>query len=224
MVELAELMRDLRQRCNWDHAQTHGSLRPHLLEESHEVLEALDGLVGAADSAQDLDTAYEHLREELGDLLFQVVFHAEIAAEADRFDLADVAAGVHDKLVGRHPHLFGAASQDNHGDAGSWERSKREEKGRSSVMDGIPATLPALAFATKVVAKARAVAPEVLDAWSPKEAVIGDLPDTFPGDEVALGAHLLAVVSAARAQGLDAESALRRAADGLVAAVRASGA
>ena len=100
IVGFIDLVDTLRQECPWDAEQTHSSLRPHLLEEAHEVLEALDGLDEATGEG------IEHVCEELGDLLFQVVFHARIAAESDRFDLGDVARGIHDKLHHRHPHVF----------------------------------------------------------------------------------------------------------------------
>ncbi|MDQ1375006.1 MAG: tetrapyrrole methylase family protein / MazG family protein, partial [Actinomycetota bacterium] len=131
LLGFAELVRTLRERCPWDRAQTHRSLTRHLLEESYEVVEAIDGLGPDGEGAA-------HLEEELGDLLFQVYFHATIAAEEGWFDLADVARGVHDKLVRRHPHVFGdAEAGTSEAMAASWETIKRAEKGRTGVMDGI---------------------------------------------------------------------------------------
>ena len=102
--------------------------------------------------------AVDHLEEELGDLLFQVYFHSCLAAEEGRFTLADVARGVHDKLVARHPHVFGDVVADDAGTVvGNWEQIKKAEKGRESVTDGIPAALPALALAAKLARKAAAV-------------------------------------------------------------------
>ena len=145
-----ELVRTLRAECPWDREQTHASLTRHLLEETYEVLEAIDHV------DEDAGTGFEALEEELGDLLFQVVFHSVLAAEEGQFTLADVARGIHDKLHARHPHVFepGAAATDVAQLTVDWERRKVEEKGRDSVMDGIPAALPALAYAAKVQKKA----------------------------------------------------------------------
>ena len=154
MTQLVALMDTLREHCPWDSVQTHASLMPHLVEESYEVLDALAGLA-AADA---LDDAYAHLEEELGDLLFQIVFHARLADEAGQFDLADVARRVHDKLVHRHPHVFGDVDADSAEQVvTNWEAIKKSEKGRSSVTEGIPASLPALMLTTKLARKARAV-------------------------------------------------------------------
>jgi len=141
LVRFAELVRTLRQRCPWDREQTHRSLTRHLLEETYEVLEAV----------ADLETAgpdgFVHLEEELGDLLFQVVFHAALAAEEGEFTLADVARTVHDKLVGRHPHVFGSVVADTPGEVTrNWEQIKKAEKGRASMMDGIAGDLPSLLY------------------------------------------------------------------------------
>jgi tetrapyrrole methylase family protein/MazG family protein len=167
LVELDELVHTLRQQCPWDRGQTHGSLARHLLEESYEVLEAIDALT-AIDGGAEIDggavpgdveeQAVAHLEEELGDLLFQVYFHAALAAEEGRFTLADVARGVHDKLVSRHPHVFGDVTADTPDDvATNWEALKKSEKHRSSVTEGIPAALPALTLAAKLQRKALAV-------------------------------------------------------------------
>ena len=147
VARLEELVATLRAECPWDRAQTHGSLMPHLLEESYEVLDALGELHGAEAGGERSQVAASagHLEEELGDLLFQIVFHARLAQEAGRFTLADVARGVHDKLVHRHPHVFGdadAASADEV--RANWEKIKREEKGRSSVTEGHPGRSPRL--------------------------------------------------------------------------------
>jgi MazG family protein len=160
MDRLEELVATLRTECPWDRAQTHGSLMPHLLEESYEVLDALGELHAAEAGGESwrLAASAGHLEEELGDLLFQIVFHARLAEEAGRFTLADVARGVHDKLVHRHPHVFGdvdAATADVV--RANWEEIKREEKGRSSVTEGIPADLPALLLSTKLQRKAHSV-------------------------------------------------------------------
>jgi XTP/dITP diphosphohydrolase len=238
VVRLEALMATLREQCPWDREQTHASLRRHLQEESHEVLEALDAVVGAQEAepggvtgepgttpyALDdrLVTAYEHLEEELGDLLFQIVFHARIASEAGAFTLADVARGIHDKLVARHPHVFEATGEvDPATLVGQWERLKQAEKGRDSVLDGIPATLPALARAAKVLGKARTVSARSALAGVPDVAVSGRAVEVEP-DEDSVGEALLALVAVARAAGIDPEAALRRRTDVLAAAVRAS--
>ncbi len=203
LLASVELMHRLRQDCPWDQEQTHESLRRHLLEEAYEVLEAIDGV--------DTETGegYEHLEEELGDLWFQILFHAELASEAGQFTIADVARGVHDKLVSRHPHVFG---DDTAADAAevlaNWEEAKIAEKGRLSVMDGIPKTLPALTFAEKVLKKAKRVAGTATSqAQEVSSAGLSGDPD-----ESEVGSLLLAVVEQARAAGVDPEGALRAAA------------
>ncbi len=194
LSRFAELVRTLRVRCPWDAAQTHQSLTRHLLEETYEVLEAID----------ELD--YGHLEEELGDLLFQVAFHATLAAEAGQFTLADVARGVHDKLVARHPHLFGPAGTP----VPNWEELKKFEKGRSSVMEGIPGSLPSLLYALKVQTKAASIGLDRAkdDAAAPPE-LASRLEAVEAGD---VGAVLFSVVNTARRLGVDPESALRDAA------------
>ena len=189
VVRFDGLVRTLRERCPWDREQTHQSLTRHLIEEAYEVLEAIDG-------GDD-----DHLAEELGDLLFQVVFHTTIASERGAFTLADVARGIHDKLHARHPHVFGDVEASTAEEvAAGWEARKQAEKGRSSVFDGIPKGLPALLYASKVLRKARAGA-----VGPPVEAEQLDV-----GDERALGQLLLGAVVAAERAGLDPEGALRR--------------
>jgi len=186
-----ELVATLRRECPWDREQTHASLRRHLLEESYEVLEAIDGLDVEA------GVGYGHLEEELGDLLFQVVFHATLAAEEGQFTLADVARTVHDKLRSRHPHVFGDVEVSGTDDVvANWEQLKKVEKGRDSVFDGIPAALPALLFALKVQKKAA-----TLGLDDPVEAGFGDVED--------VGDALFALVGRARQAGIDPEDALR---------------
>lgn len=188
-----ELMHRLRHDCPWDAEQTHGSLRKYLLEETYEVMEAIDEV----ERGEPL--GYEHLEEELGDLWFQILFHAELAAEAGEFTVADVATTSHDKLVGRHPHVFGdVAADDAAAVARNWESIKKAEKGRASVMDGIPAALPALAYAEKVVKKA---------------AKFGaPLPEGSTNEEEAAAA-LLRIVAAGHRNDLDLEGVLRLATD-----------
>jgi len=189
-----DLVRTLRERCPWDAEQTHHTLTRHLLEETYEVLEAIEAL------DESTGQGYEHVEEELGDLLFQVVFHATIASERGAFTLDDVARGIHDKLVHRHPHVFGDVDVAGADDViRNWEQIKKAEKGRTSVMDGIPGDLPALLYAHKVLRKASSIGVEV----APAAGVT---------DDAALGALLLGVVDAARRAELDPEAALRAAA------------
>jgi MazG family protein len=189
-----ELVHVLRERCPWDRAQTHTTLTRHLLEETYEVLEAIEHL------DPETGEGYEHLEEELGDLLFQVCFHATLAGEHGAFTLADVARGIHDKLVTRHPHVFADVQADDAGTVmRNWEQIKKKEKGRDSIFDGIPVSLPSLLYAHKVVRKARTLGVDVA------------LPSPMPtADDI--GAALLAVVAAARALDVDPEAALRAAA------------
>ena len=154
MVRLEELVRVLRARCPWDMRQTHGSLGRHLLEEAYEALDAIEALAAAEPEVPAPVVA--HLEEELGDLLFQVVFHAVLGAEEGRFTLADVARTVHDKLWARHPHVFGDAVAETPEEvAARWEVLKQAEKGRTSITEGIPEALPALALVTKLLAQGR---------------------------------------------------------------------
>jgi XTP/dITP diphosphohydrolase len=194
LLDLVAVMDRLRTECPWDREQTHRSLARYLLEEAYETLEAIESG----------DTA--HLQEELGDLLLQVVFHARIAGErgADGFDLDDVAAGITEKLVYRHPHVFAglevadAAEVDR-----NWEALKAVEKQRSSPLDGVPAALPALSYADKVVGRlARAGVLPTMTSDAASDAAVGD--------------RLLQLVVAARDAGLDPEQELRDAVRRLV--------
>ena len=236
LVRLEELVRALRDRCPWDRRQTHGSLRRHLLEECYEVLEVLDEIAAAETGAPATSApapAMAALEEELGDLLFQVYFHARLASEVGAFSLADVARGVHDKLVDRHPHVFGdeqAATAEEVAD--NWEVRKLVEKQRTSVTDGIPAALPALALAAKLQRKATAVGMVFPSLAEEAErvcrfvelAVTGTDGGASPrsvGDpatgvdrgagrvEIRVGQALFALVAVARELGVDPEAALR---------------
>lgn len=180
-----------RRECPWDAKQTHRSLVKHLIEETAEVVEAIeagDGDVPASDA---------DLCEELGDLLLQVFLHAEIADQQGRFTLDDVARGVADKLVRRHPWVF--AGQDDPDDMmGTWESAKRAEKQRASALDGIPSPLASLARAAKVTARVR-------DVHLPVE--LADQPIT-PAEA---GEQILVLVQRAQASGIDADQATRAA-------------
>ncbi|MGH9154700.1 MAG: MazG family protein [Acidimicrobiales bacterium] len=188
LVAFDELVRTLRQRCPWDREQTHQSLSHHLLEEAYETMEAID----SGDPG--------HLAEELGDVLFQVFFHARLAAEAGRFTVADVARGIAGKLVHRHPHVFGDVSAETPAEVmANWETIKGAEKGRASVMDGIPAALPSLLGALKVQRRAAA-------------AGFGGLGNGGLGlGGLGLGDRLFALVDEARREDVDPEAALRHA-------------
>jgi tetrapyrrole methylase family protein/MazG family protein len=223
LVRLEELVRALRARCPWDREQTHQSLTRYLLEESYEALEAIEEL--GPDGA-----GYEHLEEELGDVLFQVVFHSVLAAEQGQFALGDVARNVHDKLVGRHPHVFGDVVAKTPDDVvRNWELIKKQEKGRASVMDGVPRSLPALLYAHKIQRKAASVGFDWQDARGALDKVgeeLAELREALVFAPVAgaaepsagmgpvrdeLGDLLFAAVNVARHVKVDPEAALREA-------------
>ncbi len=211
LVRFDELVHTLRARCPWDREQTHQTLTRHLLEETYEVLEAIDGL-GA-----DFEGA-DHLEEELGDLLFQVVFHATLAAEEGLFDLSDVARGIRNKLVHRHPHVFGDVEARTAGQVmRNWEEIKQVEKGRESVMDGIPGHLPSLLYAHKAQRKAASIGfdwDSVTGAWPKIAEETAELEAAMASSgavEEELGDLLFAVVNVARHLDIDPEAALRAA-------------
>lgn len=239
VARLAELARVLRERCPWDREQTHASLGRHLLEETYEVLDAIDVLCRSG--PEPPAEAVGHLEEELGDLLFQVVFHATLGAEEGWFDLASVARGTHEKLIGRHPHVFGSVVATTKEEvAANWEVIKRAEKNRSSVTEGIPIDLPALALASKLLRKASSLGSETSSAGEPehgseaRSGELGELADELsslartlaasclkPGQpgrtgeysdhdqERLLGELLFAATRMSCSLGLDAEAALR---------------
>lgn len=212
-----ELMRRLRVSDPWKADQDHDSLKRFLLEESYEVLEAIDAYDPTSGAGA------EELTSELGDLLYQVVFHAALGAEAGWFDLSDVARAVHDKLERRNADLLQATGghPDEAGVDGAisqWEASKRREHGRDSAFDGIPHALPALTRALKVRRKAEALGLDAgTEALDPDGAVDGasvqDLAAAVlddPSDVGRVGALLAAVADVARWAGVDPEDALRR--------------
>ena len=184
---LIEVMDRLRSPggCPWDAEQTHESLAKHGIEEVYELVDAIE--IGDRSG----------LREELGDVLLQVVFHARVAEEhpSDPFDLDEIADLVADKLIERHPHVFGdTTARDAREVHETWERVKAESRGEASMLDGIPRDLPALARAQKVLARARRSGIEVHDSAG-----------------VGVGKSLLEIVARAEAEGRDAEGELRAA-------------
>lgn len=198
LLRIMARLRDPAGGCPWDVQQTFATIAPYTIEEAYEVADAID--------RNDLGD----LRDELGDLLLQVVFHARVAQEdpAEPFDLDDVADTLVAKLVRRHPHVFADAdAADADAVNRQWDRIKGEEKQRESVLDGVPLALGALARAQKVASRAER---SQLDAAAPVPA----------GDD--LGARLLALVQEARATGLDAEGELRRATATWEAGLRAA--
>ncbi len=188
VARLIGVMHALRTGCPWDAEQTHASLVHYLVEETCEVIEAIE-------TGSDAD-----LVEELGDLLLQVLFHSEIAAESGRFDIEDVAARIADKLVARHPYVFSNAEVPADLNA-SWEQKKAVEKRRDSVLDGIPQQLSALARAHKVISRARS------HGLQPEEYGI----ESAGVDAEDLGAEFLRLVAACQARGLDPEQEARAA-------------
>ena len=206
-----ELVRVLRDECPWDRKQTHASLRRHLLEETHEVLEALDARSETDDTELEPDLD-EHLAEELGDLLYQIFFHARLAAERGSFTVSDVARGVHDKLVHRHPHVFGDVDAEDASTVESnWDAIKAAEKDRSSALDGIPPSLPALALAVKHQSRASKAGFDwdggVEVAYADVEAELAEVRDD--PSEAEVGDLLFAGVQVARRLDVDPEAALR---------------
>ncbi|WP_024329052.1 nucleoside triphosphate pyrophosphohydrolase [Thioalkalivibrio sp. ALR17-21] len=213
--EIMARLRDPEHGCAWDRAQTAASIVPHTLEEAYELADAV-----ARDAGDAASTA--ELREELGDLLFQVVFQARIAEEAGRFDLDDVARGIADKLVRRHPHVFaGHAFGDDAEREAAWEDDKaasREQRGHASAMDDIPLALPALARAVKTQRRA---ARDGFD-WDDAGPVVDKIHEEMAEVSVAVaegvdpdavaeevGDVLFAVSNWARHLGVDPEGALR---------------
>lgn len=156
LADLVEVARRLRAECPWDQEQTHASLSRHLLEEAYEALDALDALERTgSDGAVE---AYDHVREELGDVLFQVVFHAELASEEGYFDLRDVVDRLLDKLISRHPHVFADVVVNSAQEVETkWESLKRAEKGRTSAIDGVVWHQPALTLYATLRRRSRAL-------------------------------------------------------------------
>ena len=200
--------------CPWDAEQTHRSLSRYLLEEAYETVETIEGLsIDAPAGDTDFD-AYSLLADELGDVLYQVVFHAILAEEAGAFTMADVARGIQEKLIRRHPHVFGdveAATSDEV--LANWETIKQEEKGTTSIIEGISPALPSVLYALKLFRKAETLGllPEGrAGALAALDASLEAVRDGVSGaDDPLIGDLLAAVVALSREDGADAEAALR---------------
>ena len=222
LARLHQLARTLREQCPWDREQTHDSLIKHLIEETYEVVDAIESL-DANDPATD-----EALIEELGDLLYQVEFHATIAEQQGRFSMADVARSIHDKLVRRHPHVFGDVVANSANDVvQTWDEVKRAEKksadgAASSTFTGVAKSGPSLQYATKIQKRAADVGFDWPNADGAFEKIIEESaeirqavaansdPETV---RMELGDLLFSVVNLSRHLGHDAEQALRGASD-----------
>lgn len=218
MQSLVETIWRLRQPdgCPWDRKQTHESIGKNMIEEAYEALDCIE----AGDEA--------HLREELGDVLMQVVLHAQIAADAGAFTMADVARDINDKLIRRHPHVFGERSADSADEVlAIWDSVKLAEKGAKDadaaeagerpegLLEGVPRSLPVLMEAQKVSRKAASAGFEwetVADVWDKVAEERAEFEAEAPGTaerELEFGDLLFALVNVARKEGIDAESALR---------------
>jgi tetrapyrrole methylase family protein / MazG family protein len=205
---LVEIMQRLRapEGCPWDQEQTHRSLRPYLIEEMYEVLETLDR------------DAYGELKKELGDLLLQIVFHAQIASEEGLFDAAEVVAGINEKLIRRHPHVFGESRVEGaRGVERQWEKIKLNEDHRPKLLEGVPQSQPALNRAFRVQEKAAGVGfdwPSVEPVWEKISEELGELKEEIArGDQRAveeeMGDLLFSMVNLSRKLGVNPEDALR---------------
>lgn len=202
LIEILRILRDPETGCPWDKVQTHQSIRKNFLEETYEALEALD----ADDPAM--------LREELGDVLMQVAFHAVMEEERGRFDFEQVCREVCEKLVFRHPNIFASSAAENAG-INSWDALKNKEKGRTTLADElatVPVTLPALMRAQKLQKRAAGHGLGQQDAAAAQHQLEAAVQDFGKADaaakQEAAGQLLFAAVNAARLAGVDAEEAL----------------
>ncbi len=181
VADLVDLMKLLRVQCAWDREQTHDSLLRHLLEETYEVIDAVTRYARAVEGDGDVALARREAEEELGDLLFQIVFHAELGSEEESFTLSSIADAVHHKLVQRHPHVFGDVTVSSASDAESrWEQLKKSEKKRESVTDGIAWELPGFVLHAKLLRKAAAAGVASLEPPEAMERLrrtLHELPD-----------------------------------------------
>lgn len=206
LLTIMARLRDPINGCEWDRAQTFGTIAPYTIEEAYEV--------GDAIARNDMSA----LRGELGDLLLQVVFHARMAEEAGLFTFADVAAAIADKLEARHPHIFGDAAHDDENQTTRWERLKAAERaadGEHGALDGVALSLPALLRAEKLQKRAARVGFDWPDPAGPRAKILEELDEldqARDGERITEAGDLLfAVVNYLRAQGIAPEDALRSA-------------
>jgi len=203
--KLIEIVKKLRapNGCEWDKEQTHQSLIPYLLEETHEVIEAIE------------NKDYDALKEELGDLILHVIFQADLASDKNKFSVDDLLNGINKKLINRHPHIFSNNSDDSY-KKGSWEATKKKEKNRESVLDGVPKSLPALLLSRRIQEKAAGVGfdwdnnDQVLDKVDEE---IGELKESIiinEGIDEELGDVLFSLVNLSRHLNIDPELSLKR--------------
>jgi len=219
MDDLVSFTRRLRAECPWDQEQTHASLTKYLIEEAYEALDALTNLSTMIDAGDEDDVLVAHAEEELGDLLFQVLFHAELGDEEGRFTLATIADAARDKLTGRHPHVFAdVVVKDAEQVAANWEVLKRAEKGRTSALEGISWWSPALSLHAKVLQRAVAVGvtKDVSSELARLQSLVAsiELPMTAESDDdsewgEALAQALISLSNLAALERLDLESLLR---------------
>ncbi len=204
--DLVELISILRKECPWDKKQTHYSIKDNLIEEAYEALEALD--------SED----FGEFKKELGDLLLHVVFHSKIASETKTFDIGDVVYSLMEKLIRRHPHVFGETVVTNEGEvAENWEEIKLKE-GKKSTLEGLPIHLPALIRAQRMQEKAANVGfdwPEWHQAWEKLQEEIEEFKETLQKNDKAASADefgdvLFSMVNVARYFDLVAEDSLRK--------------
>lgn len=205
LIEIIDILRS-ENGCKWDREQTHASLKKNMLEEAYEAVDAID------------DDDFKHLEEELGDVLLQVVLHSQIAKEEEKFNIEDVAKGISDKLIHRHPHVFGNVKVSSTEEIlDNWEKLKKEEKPhRTSLMDGISRSQAALMSAQKISKKAVKAGFEWPDEASLYDCVFSEIKEfqnanNLVNKEEELGDILFAVVNLARWNNIDAEQALLKA-------------
>tara|TARA_B100000427_G_scaffold219625_1_gene183555 strand:+ start:283 stop:1035 length:753 start_codon:yes stop_codon:yes gene_type:complete len=203
--KLIEIVKKLRSPngCDWDKEQTHESLVPYLLEETHEVIEAIE------------NKDYDALKEELGDLILHVIFQADLASDKNKFSVADLLDGINKKLINRHPHIFSNNSDDSY-KKGSWEATKKKEKNRDSVLDGVPKSLPALLLSRRIQEKAAGVGFD----WDNNSQVMGKVDEEVlelkesmvenKGIDEELGDVLFSLVNLSRHLDIDPELSLKR--------------
>lgn len=203
---LLDIMEDLRAKCPWDMKQTMETLRPLTIEETYELGDAI------------LDNDLEEVKKELGDILLHMVFYAKIGSEKKAFDIADVLNGICEKLISRHPHIYGDVDvKDEHEVKANWEKLKLKE-GKKSVLEGVPKSLPAMVKATRIQEKARGIGfdwEETSQVWEKVEEELNELKvevknGNRDNTEQEFGDFLFSIINLSRFLDVDAESALER--------------